>query len=306
MLPAGVIMRVHLIFGFLGAGKTTLLRHLLRTPSPDGPTAVIVNEFGAVGIDGTILRGEHVDVLEYASGCFCCSLKGALLDGLRELQDGRRIARVFVEASGIAQADELRAPLLGEAGALSLVVGPSIAVFDAARYDHLSSMLGEFLEGQIRAADVALLNKVDLVPAETAEAIRQKIVRTALGIPVFCATLGAVEAALLLEAPLRRLPSAGQGHAAHALSPGVSSAVLAAETDLRRPSAERFFHTLPPAVWRAKGFLRVDGISMLAQYVPGQLALSPADAAPDHHQLVVIGHDMDLAEIKRDFAAAGS
>ena len=107
MLPVGVIMQVHLIFGFLGSGKTTLLRHLLREPSPAGPTAVIVNEFGSVGIDGTLLRGEHVDVLEYASGCFCCSLKGALLDGLRELREGRRIARVFVEASGVAQAEEL-------------------------------------------------------------------------------------------------------------------------------------------------------------------------------------------------------
>lgn len=307
MLPAGMTdlaMRIHFIFGFLGSGKTTLLRHLLRTPSPDGPTAVIVNEFGAVGIDGSILKGEHVDILEYSSGCFCCSLKGALIDGLRELRRERRIARVLVEASGVAQAEELMAPVRAEAEALSIIVGPSIAVFDAARYDHLSSMLGEFLEQQIKQADVVLLNKIDLVSAEHAEAIRQKVAELGQGVPVFCASHGEMDAALLLQTAVFQAWPAPKGHGDHRLPSGVSSVVLAADASLRQPAAERFFHGLSPTVWRAKGYLRVDGTSMLAQYVPGQLALSVADTTPEHHQLVVIGRGMDPTEITRDFAAA--
>ncbi|WP_158240770.1 CobW family GTP-binding protein [Telmatospirillum siberiense] len=295
-------MRVHLIFGFLGAGKTTLLLNLLRNPDPNGPTAVIVNEFGEAGVDGAILRGTHVDVLEYASGCFCCSLKGALLDGLRELRQGRLIVRVFVEASGVAQAEELIAPLADGAGALSFAVGPSIAVFDAARYDHLSDMLGEFLDGQIRHADVALLNKIDLVPADAAEEIRRKIAGKMSGRPVFCAVRGDVDAAFLLEAAAGRA-AAGEkpGHGVPAGLDGVSSAVLAAGSDLKRRAVEGFFRRLPPSVWRAKGFLTIEGIPMLAQYVPGQLELTPA-AAPDHRQLILIGRGMDQAAIAGNFA----
>jgi len=70
-------VRVNLLFGFLGSGKTTLARRLLQTDSQGRKMAVIVNEFGDVGIDGAILKGreegESIDMVELTSGCLCCT-----------------------------------------------------------------------------------------------------------------------------------------------------------------------------------------------------------------------------------------
>ena len=96
-------MRVNLLFGFLGSGKTTLAKHLLANRSRDLKTAVIVNEFGEVGVDGDILRGDNVDVVELNSGCLCCTLRGSLMMAVEELRDKAKVERVIVEATGIAQ-----------------------------------------------------------------------------------------------------------------------------------------------------------------------------------------------------------
>ena len=66
-------MRVNLLFGFLGSGKTTLVKRLLTEQGKKVKTAVIVNEFGEVGVDGEILRGNNVDMVEINSGCCCGS-----------------------------------------------------------------------------------------------------------------------------------------------------------------------------------------------------------------------------------------
>lgn len=80
-------MRVHVICGFLGSGKTTLVRRLLTERAGRERLAVIVNELGEVGIDGAILEGHNVSMIEITSGCFCCTLKGSLLSALEELRD---------------------------------------------------------------------------------------------------------------------------------------------------------------------------------------------------------------------------
>src|SRR5512139_2784794 len=119
-------MRVNLIFGFLGSGKTTLVRHLLAT-RPAEKTAVIVNEFGEVGVDGEILRGKDVDIVELNSGCLCCTLKGSLM-------------------TGVAQPGELTETLTDATMKTAIDIGPLVTVVDAARFPKLSAMLGEFYE----------------------------------------------------------------------------------------------------------------------------------------------------------------
>ena len=76
---------VTVITGFLGAGKTTLIRHLMQNPQGKR-LAVVVNEFGDVGIDGEILEGADIDMVELNSGCLCCTLKGPLLNAIEELK----------------------------------------------------------------------------------------------------------------------------------------------------------------------------------------------------------------------------
>ncbi|KKK76576.1 hypothetical protein LCGC14_2862260 [marine sediment metagenome] len=69
-------MEIFLVSGFLGAGKTTFIKHLLTSKFQGvGKVALIVNEVGNIGIDGTLLSGQNVDMIEIASGCICCTLK---------------------------------------------------------------------------------------------------------------------------------------------------------------------------------------------------------------------------------------
>ena len=103
----GERIEISLITGFLGSGKTTLMRHLLRSPAMKD-AAVIVNEFGEVGLDHQLMdaSGQEVDVLE--SGCICCSLDGSLVETIENLLRQRRkgtvpsFRRILVETTGLA------------------------------------------------------------------------------------------------------------------------------------------------------------------------------------------------------------
>jgi len=116
-------MQINLLFGFLGSGKTTLARHLLQERGNVCKTALIVNEFGDVGVDGDILRGANVDMIELNSGCMCCTLRGSLLLAIEELRTKKGVERVIVEATGVAQPGDLRETLSDPSFTLEHILG---------------------------------------------------------------------------------------------------------------------------------------------------------------------------------------
>ena len=168
-------MKINLFFGFLGSGKTTLVRRVLAERAPKLPLAVIVNEFGQVGIDGAILEGRNVDIVELNSGCVCCTLKGSLLNAIEELQQTRGIKQVVVEATGIAQPEDMLETLSDPGFRASIDIGPLVTVVDAAKFHVLRENLGEFYGAQIANADVLLLNKIDLADAEQLESVHREV-----------------------------------------------------------------------------------------------------------------------------------
>ena len=94
-------MEVLLITGFLGTGKTTLIRHLLLSPFPGaGKIAVLVNEFGKIGIDGKLLSGLNVEIIELASGCICCTIKTDFFKAVQEIHQRLRPDFLLVETTG--------------------------------------------------------------------------------------------------------------------------------------------------------------------------------------------------------------
>ncbi|MEE8265334.1 MAG: GTP-binding protein, partial [Acidiferrobacterales bacterium] len=100
-------MKINLLFGFLGSGKTTLVRRILAERVQQQSLAVIVNELGDVGIDGAIIEGHDIDVVELTSGCVCCTLKGSLLNAIEELKEVANVQRIVVEATGVAHPKEM-------------------------------------------------------------------------------------------------------------------------------------------------------------------------------------------------------
>jgi G3E family GTPase len=153
---------VFLLTGFLGAGKTTLLKVLLAHDWA-GRSAIIVNDFGAVGIDGAEIREcSSYDLVEMRSGCVCCMLQGQFLASFRQVLDQVQPFRMFVEASGVSDpAQILNALALPELRARIGTISV-LTVVDATFFPN-REFLGAFYEKQVRQAGVLLLNKADCV-----------------------------------------------------------------------------------------------------------------------------------------------
>lgn len=151
--------------GFLGSGKTTLLNRILSGGA--GPrTAVIVNEFGEIGIDGQLVIGAQEDILELSNGCICCTVRGDLSDAVRKLLVRRgAIDRIVIETTGLADpAPVIQSFILDETLRQNTDLDAIVTVVDA---HHIGLQLGnEQAREQIAFADVIVLNKTDLVSAD--------------------------------------------------------------------------------------------------------------------------------------------
>jgi G3E family GTPase len=328
---------VTLLAGFLGAGKTTLLNRLLAAPGGER-TAVIVNELGAVGIDGRLVLRRDEEVLELANGCLCCELRGDLREAFVTLGARRRargLARVVVEASGLASPGPAAQTLLldGELRA-RFALG---AVVTVAHAGHIARQLAQHPEAaeQLAYADRVVLNHSDTVDARGL-ASAEAAVRGAQPLAEVRAATRAVVPLEWVVAPADSLraaadpwPGAGapdqktrQGvTTAAAHTHGVRATVLRSERPLEREALEMWLRFLAQRrtlqLMRVKGILAVarrgaalgEGAveGLVVQGVHQFLELTPSGAPPpERSELVVIGLGLDDAELERGFAAAGA
>ncbi len=124
--PTQATTPVHLLAGFLGTGKTTTLLHLLAQRPATEKWAVIVNEFGEIGIDGVVLQQQDIEVREISGGCLCCTTGPQLPVTVTRLLRDHQPDRLFIETSGLAHlatlVDQLKRPPLGNALAIRLMI----------------------------------------------------------------------------------------------------------------------------------------------------------------------------------------
>ncbi|TBF26921.1 GTP-binding protein (plasmid) [Rhizobium leguminosarum] len=155
-------LKTTILTGFLGAGKTTLLNKILSSESTER-VAVIVNEYGEVGIDGQLVVQTNDQIVELNNGCICCTVRDDLIAAIRALlQSGRQIDRFIIETSGLADpAPVIQSFILDDVLSARLELDAIVTVVDAR---HIEGQLAqEEAVEQISFADVLLLNKIDLV-----------------------------------------------------------------------------------------------------------------------------------------------
>lgn len=165
-------MKIVQIAGYLGSGKTTLIIALSRAVAGAGlKVAILVNDVGAVPIDGRVIAEYGLTVKDIGGGCICCQVAGTMLKTLETLARGARPDVVIIEPTGIAVPDSIRQTVLLNAAKTGAVLGPTIVLFDTTRAEKLLTYdtLRRLVSTQVKDADIVALSKIDLAPGDAAD-----------------------------------------------------------------------------------------------------------------------------------------
>lgn len=159
----------NLILGFLGVGKTTAILDLLKT-KPEGEVwAVLVNEFGEVGIDGAMLQAEEAFIKEIPGGCMCCVAGLPMQVGLNQLIKQAKPDRLIIEPTGLGHPSQILETLTGGHFAGVLELGPVITLVDPRKLEDRRVLENVQFRDQVAAADILVANKLDLAAPEQIE-----------------------------------------------------------------------------------------------------------------------------------------
>jgi G3E family GTPase len=264
----GARIPVTVVTGFLGAGKTTLVRHFLETPEGRG-TAVVVNEFGAVGIDDALIRASTDEVTLLGNGCLCCTTRSDLQIALRRLVSEREhgtlppFSRVLIETSGLADPG----PIL-QTFATDRALGGEFFVEVVAAVIDASCGLATLdwsaeARKQVILADRLVISKTDLCAEEAIAQLIARLSELNEHAPIDTAVGGALDPRRLIEAaPRGPQPHAGfVGETGH--SDGIASFVLSETGPLAWQPFERAMETLIGL--RGSDLLRVKGLLNVAR-----------------------------------------
>jgi G3E family GTPase len=311
----GARIPVTVITGFLGAGKTTLLRRFLASPEGAG-TAVIVNEFGAVGIDDVLVRESADETVLLGNGCVCCIARSDLQLALRRLVFDREhgavppFGRMVIETSGLADPGPILQTFstdraLGGEFHIDVV----LAVVDAVSGEGNLETAAEARKQAI-LADRLVISKSDLADAAAVERLTRRLQRLNPRAPIDIAVAGVLDPERMIV-PANAERSGFVAEAEH--SDGIASFVLELSEPVEWPAFWRAMETLTALrgadLLRVKGLINVAGCRgpVVVQYVQ-HLAHPPVEleAWPDQNRMgrvVFITRNVAERQVRDLFAA---
>ncbi|WP_298701869.1 GTP-binding protein [uncultured Variovorax sp.] len=308
---------VTVITGYLGSGKTTLLNHIL-TGQQGRKVAVIVNEFGEVGIDGQLIEQDGDEqLIEFNNGCLCCTVRGDLVTTIDKLrQRAGELDAILIETTGLADPAPVASTFfVDEAVRAGTRLDAFVTVVDAV---NLEKNLEQSVEAQeqVAFADIVLVNKTDLVDEEQLQRIERRVRtlnplarmhRSANSVIDLDLVLGVN--AFQLDAKLQVDPEFLGDHA-HEHDADITSIVL---REQRPVDMNRFMSWMAPLLQkegdrylRTKGVFNAKGFNERVVFQSVRMLTTMArfhawgDDEPRRTEYVVIGRDLD-----REMLAAG-
>lgn len=319
--PASAPVPATIISGFLGAGKTTLLNHILRAPH-GLRIAVLVNDFGAINIDAQLIVELDGDgqTINLSNGCICCTIRGDLLDALlRLLEREDRPEYIIVECSGISDPESLVQTFLMPELRPWISVDSILAVVDAEQLPVYQGASAAIAREQISAADIIVLNKVDLVSPRELAQLKEKwlfpqtrLIETSFAqVPLeLVIGVGRYDPDRLHEQSAAT--DHDHGREEHDHSAVFNSWTWTTSEAVSLNAIKRVVADLPPSIFRCKGILFLAGSADrrgILQVVGSRARLTLGEEwgdQPRRTQVVCIGAPggLDPDHLKRKFEAA--
>ncbi|MBW4635973.1 MAG: GTP-binding protein [Iphinoe sp. HA4291-MV1] len=309
---------VTVLTGYLGAGKTTLLNRIL-THEHGKKVAVIVNEFGEVGIDNQLVIDTDEEIFEMNNGCICCTVRGDLIRIIGNLMKRRnKFDHLVIETTGLADpAPVIQTFFMDEDMREKLELDAVVTVVDAKHiWQHWDA---DEAQEQIAFADVILLNKTDLVPPEQLDELEKRIRGMNAMAKIYRTRNAEVSMNTLLGVKAFDLNRALEidpeflGEDAHEHDETVFSVALVAEGALDGEKLNdwigKLLQTQGPDIFRMKGILNIagednrfvfQGVHMLFDGKPDR-PWKPSETPKN--ELVFIGRNLDEAKLRQDFLA---
>ena len=296
--------------GYLGAGKTTLLNAVLAADH-GLRIVVLVNDFGEIAIDQSLIRNRHGDTLSLSNGCMCCSIGGDLWDAINRVLNMDPLPdRLLIEASGVADPNQLiqialADPDLTDAGIVTAVDALNLADLLA------DDLLRDTVERQMLGASLLVLSKTDIAGPEVVGQAMETIATIAAGRPLVRSTAGGVPVEAILNAP-----PAGKSKPVEPLKfrkertqfhPDIyDSWSWSGETPVDIGRLSEFLNDSGLGVWRIKGIVRDGEGSVFIVHRAGNWhEIRPSPEPTDQSRIVAVGlaNRFDPSEVERRWQA---
>jgi len=293
-------VKVNVVSGFLGSGKTTFVLQAVATlnKAPGEKIAILVNEFGKIGVDGEIVGREAVDVMELASGCICCSLKTSLKQAILDIADRFAPDRLIIEPSGIALPSQIVETIEMPQVAAKAEVESLIHLIDAFNFFKCAAGLGDFYLKAISTAHVVVINKVDLVSAHERESVAKVVADFNPEAAIFHASFAEIPLAEVFRSQPQKIAQV------HEHVPNLSFNSYAAELTGQHGEAEikRFFEQLDSGIFgevlRAKGIFQTErGRLVQVDYVMGRTDFQ--EVGEGRCRISIIGRNLDEPKLAK-------
>jgi len=302
-----------IITGFLGVGKTTMLTNTVKKYFGDKKVAIVVNEFGDIGIDGDVLSNVYSEVLEISEGCICCQLAQEFESGVLEIIGKYEPEIIFVETSGASEPF----PIFMSMQNLGISVEGVICVIDSKNLDSYKD--NSTAQYQIGGSNIMVLNKTDLVTPEELEVTKQEVIKiknqfniknTMTGATVFNNfVINEAEQGLVNKEVfdgvfrIEEIVQMAQDyqHPDHTTEDAITQKVAYLKEDINFQDVDTILNNIPKSIYRVKGVVKVKDVPnpIVLNYSFGNISFEELEEYPQPSIMIFIGQsiDKDVAEL---------
>jgi len=284
--------------GYLGAGKTTLLNHLLGLPMFAGrPTALLINEFGTLGVDGMLVReGDHAKYEINRGSLFCACTKVELLNALADIAEKLRPRVLLIEATGVAEPADLEQVIGLPSLAERFNVRANVCMVDAGGFAKVAAFL-QAASRQVRAADGIVINKTDQISPGEVDRLAKLLAELNPRAPRTRTSFARVEESFLLG-----LEHEPRGEAPAEGPPPVAAASIRGEGPVNREAFAEAVAALGEKLLRLKGHVDFGQGPVFVELAGGALQTRAAEPGAAGTAFTAIAWRMTREELEKAFA----